>query len=89
MLQKVVSKRLLIDSWCNTNIIASKSHSDKSITYRDSDEGISAANGQVIPILGQRSILQISADYVSTFVDSLLSLSQAKLTKDNLNNNYY
>jgi hypothetical protein len=76
MSQKVVSKRLLIDSGCNTNIIASQSHSHKSIIYRDSDEGISTANGRVVPIVGQGSMLQMPADYAPTFVDRLLSVSQ-------------
>ena len=69
-------KRILIDSGCNTNIIASESHSDNSIIYRDSNEGISTANGDIIPIVGQGSILTMPADYVPSFVDSLLSVSQ-------------
>ena len=36
-------KRLLIDSGCNTNIIASTLHSDTPIIYRDSKEGIATA----------------------------------------------
>jgi hypothetical protein len=78
MFKSNVSKntRLLIDCGCNTNIIASPLHSDIPITYRDSKEGISTANGQIIPIIGQGSVLHIPADYVLTFVDSLLSVSQ-------------
>ena len=77
MLNKTVSnkKRLLIDSGCNTNIISSPIHSDIPIIYRDSEEGISTANGQVIPILGHGSILDTPADFVPSFVDSLLSVS--------------
>jgi hypothetical protein len=75
LIQKGVrKKRLLIDSGCNT-IIASQSHSDNPIIYRDSKEGISTANGQIIPILGQGSLLQLPADYAPIFVDSLLSVS--------------
>ena len=86
LFKNVVSKkRLLIDSGCNTTIIASPSHSDNSIIYRDSKEGISTANGQIIPILGQGSILQMPADFVPTFVDSLISVSQAT----NLNNSCF
>ena len=75
-------KRLLMDSGCNTNIIASPLHSDIPIIYRDSKEGISTANGEVIPIIGQGSLLNIEADYVPTFVDSLFSVSQTTSVKD-------
>jgi hypothetical protein len=75
-------KRLLIDSGCNTNIIALPSHSDIPIIYRDSKEGISTANGEVIPIIDQESVLNILADYVPTFVDSLLSVSQVTSLKE-------
>ena len=70
------NKRLLIDSGCNANIIASPLHSDIPIIYRDSKEGISTANGEVIPILGQGTVLNVPADFVPSFVDSLLSVSQ-------------
>ena len=76
------NKRLLIDSGCNTNIIASPLHSDIPIIYRDSKEGISTANGEVIPIIGQGSLLNIAADFVPTFVDSLVSVSQTTSLTD-------
>ena len=69
-------KRLLIDSGCNTTIIASSDHSDDNILYRDYKESIATANGQLIPIIGQGSILDMPADYVPSFVDSLISVSQ-------------
>ena len=47
-----VSKRLLIDSGCNTTIIDSSDHSDDTILYRDYKESIATANGQLIPIIG-------------------------------------
>jgi hypothetical protein len=108
----VSKKRILIDSGCNTTIIASKDHSDDNILYRDYLESIATANGQLIPIIeqgsiliatangqlipiieqgsiliatangqlipiiGQGSILTMPADYVPTFVDSLISVSQ-------------
>ena len=75
-LKTVRTKRLLIDSGCNTNIIACSEHSDDDILYRDNQESIATANGQMIPIAGQGSILQTTADFVPSFVDSLLSVSQ-------------
>ena len=72
----VSKKRLLIDSGCNTTIIASSDHSDDNILYRDYKELIATANGQLIPILGQGSILDVPANYVPLFVDSLISVSQ-------------
>ena len=75
-LKNVSNKRLLIDSGCNTTIIASSDHSDSNILYRDEKESIATANGQLIPIIGQGSILQMPADFVPTFVDSLISVSQ-------------
>ncbi len=71
-----VSKHLLIDSGCNTTIIASTNHSDDNILYRDYKESIATANGQLIPIIGQGSILNVPTDYLPTFVDSLDSVSQ-------------
>ena len=65
-----------IDSGCNTTIIASSDHSDDTILYRDYKESIATANGQLIPIIGQGSILNMPADYVPLFVDSLVSVSQ-------------
>ena len=70
------NKRILVDSGCNNNIIASPIHSDTPIIYRESKDGISTANGQVIPIMGQGSILDLPADFVPSFVDSLISVSQ-------------
>ncbi len=46
--------------------------------YRDDQDSIATANGQMIPIAGQGSILQTTADFVPTFLDSLLSVSQIK-----------
>ena len=83
MLKQVSNKkRLLLDSGCNTNIISSTNHSDIPIIYRESKDGISTANGQVIPILGQGSVLDTPADFVPSFVDSLLSVSQICKLKD-------
>ena len=72
----VRNKRLLIDSGCNTNIIACFEHSDDAILSRDNQESIATANGEMIPIAGQGSMLQTTADFVPSFVDSLLSVSQ-------------
>ncbi len=83
MLKQVSNKkRLLLDSGCNTNIISSISHSEIPIIYRESKDGISTANGQVIPIIGQGSVQDIPADFVPSFVDSLLSVSQVCRLKD-------
>ena len=78
MFKSNVSKntRILIDSGCNSNIIASPLHSDTPIIHRESKDGISTANGQIIPILGKGTVLNIPADFVPSFVDSLLSVSQ-------------
>ena len=57
-------------------IFASSDHSDDTIVYRDEKESNATANGQLIPIVGQGSILNMTADYVLSFVDSLISLSQ-------------
>lgn len=75
-LKTVSSKRLLLDSGCNTTIISCPDHSDNTILYRDDQDSISTANGQLIPIVGQGSILNMPADYVPSFVDSLVSISQ-------------
>ena len=75
-LLQVRRKRILFDSGCNTTIIASPDHSDDNILYRDYEESITTANGQQIPIIGQGSILNMPADFVPSFVDSLVSISQ-------------
>ncbi len=56
-LSTVSNKRLLIDSGFNSTNIACSDHSDANILYRDDKESIATANGRLIPIVGQGSIL--------------------------------